>query len=130
VLFRRALGTFQEDGHQERLSLSGETRQLTSPIYHDDRKPLSRWLSAQDRYAAIEARRLLATRLGNLDWTDRIRRTGVLGAPLAVVYSLVVKGCLLDGKPGLYYAFQRGIAEAILALKLWEAKARLPWHTG
>ncbi len=123
VLFRRALGSFEEEGHQQRLGLRGRAEHLGGPIYHDDLKPLSRWLVAQERYASLEAGRLLTTNLSDLEWRDRIRRVGMLAAPLAMAYSLVGKGCLLDGRAGLYYAFQRGIAEAILALKLWEARS-------
>ncbi len=123
VLFRRSLGVFHEEGHQQRLSLAGRCDRLGGLIHHDDRKPLSRWLLAQERYAEIEARRLLGARLVNLDWMDRIRRAGFLAAPIAVVYCLAVKGCILDGQAGFYYAFQRGIAEGVLALKLWEKGA-------
>jgi glycosyltransferase involved in cell wall biosynthesis len=125
VLFRRTLGTFHEDGHQQRLRLGGRCELLAGAIDHDDRKPLSRWLLAQERYAEIEAQRLLGARLPDLDWMDRIRRAGLLAAPLVMAYSLAVKGCLLDGKPGLYYAFQRGVAEGVLALKLWERRSTL-----
>ena len=30
----------------------------------------------------------------------------------------------MDGWPGLYYALQRGVAEAVLSLKLMETKFR------
>jgi glycosyltransferase involved in cell wall biosynthesis len=125
VLFRRTHGAFHDEGHQQRLDLTGRCELLANTIYHDDRKPLSRWLSVQERYASVEAQRLLAAHLTDLDWMDRIRRTGVWAAPIAVVYCLVVKRCLLDGRPGLYYVFQRGIAEAILALKLLENRTML-----
>ena len=123
VLFRRTRGSFYEEGHQQRLRLDGQAEGLVGPILHDDRKPLRRWLAAQDRYADIEAERLVAARPGSLDWPDRIRLLGVVAPGLAVAYALLMKGGLLDGRAGLYYAFQRGVAEAILALKLWERRA-------
>ena len=44
----------------------------------------------------------------------------------ALLYSLLVKGCVLDGWAGLYYALQRTAAEAIIALELLERRlARL-----
>jgi hypothetical protein len=35
-------------------------------------------------------------------------------------YALVIKGAILDGRAGLYYAFQRTLAELILSLYLIE----------
>jgi hypothetical protein len=43
-------------------------------------------------------------------------------APLAVLfYCLIYKRGILDGWPGLYYAFQRTLAELLLSLYLIEA---------
>ena len=42
---------------------------------------------------------------------------------LAPAYALLVKRGLFDGRAGLHYALQRGIAEAILSIKLIEAQA-------
>ena len=41
---------------------------------------------------------------------------------LVPLYCLFVRGFVLDGLPGWLYAFQRGIAEAILAIKLIERR--------
>lgn len=132
VLFKRVFGSFAQEGHTQRLVLTKAVQRLRSPILHDDRKPLSRWLAAQDRYAALEAQRLLDHRLRDLDWMDRMRRLLVFAAPLAFVYSLLIKGTLLDGRAGLYYSLQRATAEGILAMKLCEAQmgAGPPGATG
>jgi hypothetical protein len=51
-----------------------------------------------------------------------LRATLVLG-PLAVtLYCLFARGLVLDGRAGLYYTAQRAVAEAILSLKLMEAR--------
>ena len=122
VLFRRGAGRFEEVGHQQRLVLDGAVGKLSHPIFHDDRKPLTRWLANQDGYATLEARRLHTAVGGDLDWPDRIRRTGSVAPALVALYCLLVKGCILDGGAGLYYTFQRTIAEALLALRLWEMR--------
>jgi glycosyltransferase involved in cell wall biosynthesis len=122
VLFRRSAGAYEQHGHAHRLRLQGQAVALAGPIFHDDRKPLSRWIVDQDRYASLEARRLLENAAGTLDWADRIRRAGVLAPPLVAVYCLIVKRCAVAGRAGWYYTLQRVVAEALLAMRLWEMK--------
>jgi len=95
---------------------------LTGVIFHDDRKPLARWFSAQERYARDEAEHLLASNPKALGVSDHIR-LAAWPAPLAVfLYTLVIKGCLLDGWPGWYYALQRLLFETMLAVQLIERR--------
>lgn len=42
----------------------------------------------------------------------------------SLVYTLLVKGTLLDGWRGWYYALQRLLAEMLLALRLLEKKMK------
>jgi glycosyltransferase involved in cell wall biosynthesis len=118
VLYRRSLAKYIQDGHTQRLTLDGNVETLRSRFLHDDRKPLSRWFESQHRYVELEAKKIIASDAGSLATADRIRRLRVV-APLAVVfYCLIVRGGILDGWPGFYYAFQRMLAELILALRL------------
>jgi hypothetical protein len=43
---------------------------------------------------------------------------------LVTIYVLFVKGCLLDGWAGWFYALQRCIAEAMLALAIIDRRLR------
>jgi glycosyltransferase involved in cell wall biosynthesis len=123
VALHRARGArYRMDGHGHRVELRGRVGRLAARIRHDDRKPLSRWLAAQARYAESEARHLIDTPWRRLGWADRARRLIVIAPWLVPVYCLVVKRGLLDGLPGWYYALQRGVAEAVLSLKLIEAR--------
>jgi glycosyltransferase involved in cell wall biosynthesis len=122
TLFRRGSGEYLQDGHTQRLVVDGDVGDLSSPILHDDRKPLSRWLASQNRYMELEAEKLAASRWGQLTVADRIRKLIFLAPPLVFFYSLVVRGAILDGSAGLYYATQRSIAEMILALHLLRRK--------
>jgi glycosyltransferase involved in cell wall biosynthesis len=61
VLYRTNKGAYENDGHAHQVKIDGQVRSLAYWIYHDDRKPLSRWLWAQDRYMVIESTKLLAT---------------------------------------------------------------------
>lgn len=120
VLFRRDRCSYVPDGHTQLLRVSGRTGALTTKIDHDDRKPLSRWISSQDKYARLEAAKLLQAPAGQLSIQDRIRRTMVLGPVVVFCYTLVARGAVLDGWAGWYYAFQRTLAELMLSLHLLE----------
>jgi hypothetical protein len=85
---------------------------------HDDRKPLTRWLDSQRAYAKLEAGFLQAKDPKTLTWPDRLRHWIWPAAPAAFLYTLLVKGCLLDGWPGWFYALQRTYAELLLSLEL------------
>ena len=91
---------------------------MASPIYHDDRTSLAHWFASQQRYARKEAEYLLTSDRTALARNERIR-LATWPAPLAVmVYTLFVKGCLLDGWPGWFYALQRMLAETLIALEI------------
>jgi len=118
VLFRAAKAQFVMDGHAQRLVINGNTLPLSGRIFHDDRKPLSRWLASQRRYAREEAEHLLACPREKLSQADRLRLMA-WPAPIAVFfYVLLVKRCILDGWPGWFYVLQRVVAEILLALEL------------
>jgi len=122
VLYRKQQAVYQQEGHGHRVVITGEVQTLRGAISHDDRKPLARWIGSQLRYARDEAEHLLTTPRETLTRADRIRLMG-WPAPIATfLYTLFVKGCVLDGWAGWYYALQRGTAEALLALELVERR--------
>jgi glycosyltransferase involved in cell wall biosynthesis len=124
VLYRKDKAFYRNEGHGHRVTVAGEVLPLLGVIFHDDRKPLAHWFRAQQRYASKEAEHLMASDRNALGGTDRIR-LAVWPAPLAVfLYTLILKGCLLDGWPGWYYALQRLLFEAILALDLIDRRLR------
>lgn len=129
VLFRRNSGQYVHDGHTQRLCVDGSTAFLAAPIFHDDRKPLSVWLREQNRYADLEAAKLLGLRRGDSKHArDRLRLNG-WAAPIAVaIYCLFLRGLLLDGWRGVYYTLQRTYFEVLLALKLADARQRAGHH--
>jgi len=124
VLYRKDKARYRNEGHGHRVAVDGEILPLAGVIYHDDRKPLVRWFDSQRRYAQAEARYLVATPPGKLRRLGRIRRLG-WAAPFAVLfYTLFVKGCILDGWPGWYYALQRLCAEILITLELLDLRLR------
>ena len=120
VLYRREAASYVQDGHTQRVALDGEIATLSAPMLHDDRKSLRRWFKSQARYTELEANKLRATDPAALDLADRLRRWRIIVPPAMLVYCLVVRGGILDGWAGFYYAFQRAIAEAMLSHRLSE----------
>jgi len=129
VLFRKEKAIYIDDGHTQLLRVNGKSSMLSSYIHHDDRKPLTRWLWAQDRYIIIEAKKLLETPASQLSFGDRIRRQKIIAPFIILLYCLVLKGGILDGWAGWYYAFQRMLAEIILSIRLIEIENDR-WHKG
>lgn len=118
VLFRREQASYINDGHTQLLEINGITETLCGYIYHDDRKSLSRWIWAQDRYAILEAKKLRSTPAAQLGLGDRLRQYKVIAPFIILFYCLFLHRGILDGWAGWYYAFQRVLAEILLSLHL------------
>lgn len=118
VLYRRETATYVQDGHTQRVALEGTIETLQTPMLHDDRKSLRRWFRSQARYTELEAQKLRAANPAELDLADRLRRWRVIVPPAMLVYCLIVRGGILDGWAGFYYAFQRAMAELMLSHRL------------
>jgi len=123
VLYRKTKASYRNEGHGHRVMIVGEVVPLSGVIFHDDRKPLARWFASQQQYARQEAEHLASNR-SSLGRADRIR-LAAWPAPLAIfIYTLIFKGCLLDGWPGWYYALQRLLAEILIALEIIDQRLR------
>lgn len=129
VLYRRDRAAYRQEGHAHRVHVEGDVLPLRGVIYHDDRKPLSRWLAAQPRYAYDEADYLLNSAGRAVTFADRIRLTGWLAPIVAPLHVLFVKRCIFDGRPGWYYALQRLLAETLLALEILDRRLRRDSNT-
>src|SRR6185295_15439731 len=106
VLYRRDAASYVQDGHTQRVAVQGTIGELRAPLMHDDRKSLRRWFRSQARYTELEAQKLLAADSAELALTDRMRRWIVVVPAVMLVYCLIVRGGILDGWQGFYYAFQ------------------------
>lgn len=123
-LFRKEKSTYVDDGHTQLLVNKGSLARISASIYHDDRKALSRWLWAQDRYLLIEAKKLLETPEYELNLGDRIRKRKVIAPFIIFFYCLILKGGILDGWHGWYYALQRILAEILLSIRIIELEQK------
>ena len=147
ILFRTKRARYVDEGHTQQLRIKGKLAKFKGKVWHDDRKPLRRWFQSQDRYSEIEAAYLLeaearsrgrgarSTKRGaesesdngegeELSPIDRWRLKIVVVPMLMPFYLLLVRGLIFDGWNGWYYAFERTVAEMMLALRLLEKKLR------
>lgn len=122
VLYRKVKARYRNAGHAHRVIIDGDVLPLRGVIFHDDRKPLGRWFATQSRYAEQEAEYLLKASPEILRRTDRIRLMAWPAPIGALVYSMIVRGCVLDGWPGWYYTLQRVVAEMMIALAIIEKR--------
>jgi glycosyltransferase involved in cell wall biosynthesis len=124
VLYRKDLARYSNEGHGHRVTVNGEVTELKNVIYHDDRKPLARWISSQQRYAREEASYLLESSGAKLSRIDKIRAIGWPAPILVLFYTLFAKGCIFDGWPGWHYALQRLIFEVLTAIEVVDRRLR------
>jgi glycosyltransferase involved in cell wall biosynthesis len=113
ILFRRGSATYRQDGHTQRLNVVGlRLGWLYGVVFHDDRKSIRQWLSAQASYALWE------TELPDSHGLLRrlLRRVPPLAGLASFVYVYVCRLGFLDGRAGLSYASQRACAESMIAM--------------
>jgi glycosyltransferase involved in cell wall biosynthesis len=124
VLYRKNRAHYLQDGHTQKLIVEGPISNLKAFMDHDDRKSFRRWLASQDRYARLEAQKLIASRFSELDWPDRMRKLRIVFPWLIFIHCLFGKGLIFDGIPGVHYAFERMLAECFLSFSLLKSDFR------
>ena len=117
ILLRRGSFSIWEKGHTEAWTVEGEVVKLKARIVHDDRKTTVSWLPAQQRYMERELQWMRGRRQSIV---DRLRLRPPLMPILVFLYCLFVKGLIVNGRAGVYYALQRLVTEAILSLMILE----------
>jgi hypothetical protein len=121
VLLRNGKFSVADRGHTEAWTVHGPVKNLSARIVHDDRKPTDQWMVAQGHYMRRELAYLQTNDSELKSWL-RLRPPLM---PLAVFfYCLFVKGLILNGRAGLFYALQRFTAEAALSLMVLEERLR------
>lgn len=120
VLFKKSDCVYYDDGHTQRLRINGKTGFFNTPILHDDRKSLTRWLANQSSYSIKECDKLLNLDSSNSSFTSRIRKSKILAPFFVFFYCLFVQGLIFNGWRGWHYTLQRTLVEMLLALRLIE----------
>jgi len=106
TLYRLAGADYQQDGHAQRVQVTGDIEPLRHKMFHDDRKSPERWHQSQRSYARQEAEKFSSLSFKQLNINDKIRYVG-LGPFIVIPYTLLAKGALFDGWAGLKYTYQR-----------------------
>jgi glycosyltransferase involved in cell wall biosynthesis len=119
ILLRKGSFSVRDRGHTEAWDVHGPVATLRARIMHDDWKPTGQWLIGQARYMQRELDRLHGTEGGLVRW---LRLRPPLMPIVIFLYCLFGKGLVLNGRYGLFYAFQRMVAESILSLMVLEEK--------
>ncbi len=106
-------------GHGHNFQVEGSIYKFKSVLYHDDRKPIARFLSTQLSYSSIEAER---TRAGYpRRWHDQLRQYGLM-PPLAAMSAYIRAGGPFGGIAAIRYAYERALYECLLAIRLMSAR--------
>lgn len=115
VLFQPDSAVYYDDGHTQRLDYSHPVLPLKTPLLHDDRKPFTRWLSNQVRYARLEALKLRSGSFLADTTAGKLRRIPFLLALLMPAHILFCKKGILEFWHGWYYAGQRSLVELFIS---------------
>jgi glycosyltransferase involved in cell wall biosynthesis len=119
-LFKKDLVQIDQIGHTQVFQMAGPVYHFRSGLIHDDRKPLSRFLYNQVRYAALESERIQNSTRKSLK--DKLRVWGI--SPVVWgAYAYMRAGGPLKALSARSYAYERLIFEAILARLLAEGAA-------
>jgi len=119
-VFRPEKIRIDQIGHSQRFSVEGETYCFRSRIFHDDRKPLGRWVKAQLDYALLEHGRMSSDHPVGLKFS--LRRLGLLPL-IAGIAAYARAGGPLKGYAAVQYAYERLTFESLLALQLLRERA-------
>jgi glycosyltransferase involved in cell wall biosynthesis len=122
ILLRQGHFNIHDRGHTEGWVVNGIVKRLHSRVIHDDWKSAESWLNAQSRYMIRELAKISSG--GEARLRDRLRLVPPLMPSVIFLYCLFGKGLIFDGRPGLFYALQRSIAEAVLSLLVLEKSLR------
>ena len=121
ILLRKDRFSVSDKGHTEAWTVQGPVKDLKARIVHDDRKSIEQWLISQGRYMRRECAHLQAGGPRLRSW---LRHKPPLMPLFTFLYCLFVKGLILNGRAGIFYALQRLVAEAVLSLMVLEERLR------
>ncbi|SRR6266542_1172602 len=118
-IFDRGKVTVAQPAHGHRFEVAGATYRFRTALFHDDRKPLERWVEAQIAYAQQNAEALQQG--GPRPLRDHLRRMGVM-PPIMAILAYLRAGGPLKGAAAARYAYERGVAEGLLAIRLMDSR--------
>ena len=141
-LFRHRDARYEGRKVNEYLLIEGGIRRLRGALIHNDRKPIEFLLQRYNHYSTLEAEETLRLLRGGVETGLKARLTGTaaerrrwlkqlhLRLPLRgtrkLLYLLLWRRGLLDGRAGVLFCFLMAAQEWMLAVKLEALKRGLP----
>lgn len=120
-LFKRIEVRVAQPDHTQRFSVAGNIYKFRSSLIHDDRKTVERWVASQLAYQLLNEKDL--SNGGRRRLRDRLRHLGIM-PPLVGLLAYMKAGGPLRGAAAARYAYERTVAEGLLAIRLMDARLR------
>jgi glycosyltransferase involved in cell wall biosynthesis len=120
-LFKRVEVRVAQPDHTQRFSVAGSKYKFRGALIHDDRKSLDRWVTSQLAYQRLNEKEL--SNGGRRRMRDRLRHLGFM-PPIVGLLAYVRAGGPFRGAAAARYAYERTVAEGLLAINLMDAKLR------
>jgi glycosyltransferase involved in cell wall biosynthesis len=120
-LFQRAAVVISQPDHTQCFSEDGEVYRFRQRLIHDDRKPVERWVNSQVAYQLLNEQGL--SNGHRRRWRDRLRRAGLM-PPIIGALAYLKAGGPFRGAAAARYAYERAVAEGLLAIRLMDVRLR------
>ena len=120
-LFKRREVSVVQPDHTQRFSVAGNIYKFRSSLIHDDRKPVERWVASQLAYQLLNEQEL--SNGGRRRMRDRLRYIGIM-PPIVGLLAYVRAGGPFRGAAAARYAYERTVAEGLLAIRLMDARLK------
>ncbi|HEV7681997.1 MAG TPA: glycosyltransferase family 2 protein [Pyrinomonadaceae bacterium] len=120
-LFNRLAVRLAQPDHTQRFSVAGDIYKFRNSLIHDDRKSVDRWVASQLAYQLLNEQELANG--GRRRMRDRLRHLGVM-PPIVGLLAYVRAGGPFRGAAAARYAYERSVAEGLLAIRLMDARLK------
>jgi len=120
-LFRRVEVRVAQPDHTQRFSVAGNIYKFRRALIHDDRKSVERWVASQLAYQLLNEKEL--SNGGRPRMRDRLRHIGIM-PPIVGLLAYVRAGGPFRGAAAARYAYERTVAEGLLAIRLMDARLK------
>lgn len=120
-LFRPNEVFVAQPDHTQRFSVKGSIFKFRSKLIHDDRKSIERWVASQLAYQALNQKEL--SNGGRRRMRDYFRSLGIM-PPIVGILAYIKAGGPLHGAAAARYAYERTVAEGLLAIRLMDKRLK------
>jgi len=123
ILYRVRGARYVNEGHGHRVQVVGEVRRLHALFFTTTESRVA-LAGRATKIRTGRSRSSVKVPFRKPFYNRSTAKNGMASALPRVLYVLLVKGCLLDGWAGWFYALQRVLAETTLALELIDRSLR------